>query len=66
MEEDERARSMKDFSHAANDPKDAAEIRSVAAGHARERDRHARLKNRYRQAARYPWLATEPGTSQPK
>jgi hypothetical protein len=47
---------------AARSPKAAAQVRANAA----IRDRHARLKEKYRRAARYPWLPVEPDPPEPE
>src|SRR5437879_4772650 len=46
-EQGEMARSLDSLSRAANDPKNAAEIRAVAASHVRLRDWHIRLEEKY-------------------
>ena len=47
---------------AARWPKAAAQVRANAA----IRDRHVRLKEKYRRAARYPWLPVEPHPPEPE
>jgi hypothetical protein len=47
---------------AARSPKAAAQVRANAA----IRDRHARLKEKYWRAARYPWLPVEPDPPEPE
>jgi hypothetical protein len=47
-------------------PEAAARERAHAAFEAEIRDRHVHLKDKYRRAARYPWLAIEPDPPEPK
>jgi hypothetical protein len=47
---------------AARWPKAAAQVRANAA----IRDRHARLKEKYWRAARYPWLPVQPDPPEPE
>ena len=47
---------------AARWPKAAAQVRANAA----IRDRHARLKEKYWHAARYPWLPVGPDAPEPE
>ncbi len=51
---------------ADTNPQVAARERAHAAFEAENRDRHARLKDKYRHSARYPWLAIEPDPPEPE
>jgi hypothetical protein len=51
---------------ADREPGIAAEWRTYAAFEAEIGAWHARLKEKYRHAARYPWLAIEPDPPEPK
>ena len=64
----DRVRALGDLALALADtsPEAAARERAHAAFEAEIRDRHARLKDKYRRAARYPWLAIEPDPPEPE
>jgi hypothetical protein len=55
-----------ELSRAAAAPKDAVAARADAATEARFGDWHARIKEKYRRAARYPWLPVEPDPPKPE
>jgi hypothetical protein len=51
---------------ADTNPEAAARERAHVAFQSEIRDRHARLKDKYRHAAHYPWLAIEPDPPEPE
>jgi hypothetical protein len=62
----ERVRGLEELALAASTSEVADRVRADATIEAKIRDRHARLKGKYRHLARHPWLPVAPDPPEPE